>query len=185
MIILKDRNHFKEILDYSLMDEGTVEGNIYSITGIYDNGSLGVFPFGGYFLRDLPLETKTFQGQIADYHGLALIVGSYTGDEEIRFDKIYQNRPQLNYRFKFDKTKGLWVGGYMNTINSQVGEAACEIHHVLKGSGITRKQIHPGEWARNTVDRMIGEGYLREVRNPSGEIVLEPEVIPEEDDIPF
>ena len=150
-----------------------VEGNICSIAGVFYQQMHGIQPFGGYFLKDFPLERRTFKGYMGDEFGNAVIKGSYISDEEIQFQKLYQNgRLPIDYRFKFDKDKHLWLGEYSGKYSGS-GRAICEIHPVIKGLAIKLGVMGPEEQASLLVQSMVDEGSLVETKNPNtGEVLL-------------
>ena len=166
-------------------------GNLFSICGVYNNGSYGILPFGGFILRDEPQEKrKTFEGKIADYFGLADINGTFAEENKIHFEKTYQSGSKMNYRLEFDKERGLWLGEFKSKISATGGGVISRISPFLESMILTIGQTYTSsdEWAENLVKGMLDKGYLVESKDSEGRNIILPGKDPnedKEDDIPF
>ncbi len=164
--------------------------SLYSICGVYSQAGHGVLPFGGFILRNEPRETeKTFEGKIADFYGLAEIVGSFQNEEELEFDKDYGGgRMPINYRMKFDMERKLWLGE-CDISGGISGKVICEIYPAIKFLHLDIEQVYttPEEWARNLLDTMVDEGYLTIEKDENGREIVLPGKDPNDvkKDIPF
>ena len=152
-------------------------GNLFSVCGVYNNGSYGILPFGGFILRDEPQEKrKTFEGKIADYFGLADVNGAFAEENKIHFEKTYQSGSKMNYRLEFDKEKGMWLGEFESTISKTNGRVIFRISPFLESLvlNIDKTYTSSEEWAENLVKEMLDDGYLVQSKDSEGRNIILP-----------
>ncbi len=157
-------------------------GNLFSICGVYNNGTYGMRPFGGFMLKtDGKSPRKDFEGLIADHFGLAEIKGSFAKDDEIEFMKKYSGGREIDYSLKLNKEKDLWLGEFK--IGSEIGtngRVMCHINPCIDFMEIQMIYLSPEEQAKILVDEMVRERYFVESKNPeTGEDIILPGKIPE------
>jgi len=145
-----------------------VKGDIYSITGFYNNGfPRATIPFGGFFLASdigtsLGLEIR---GELTDIYGRSSISGLLAGDR-MGFGKRYGDR-DYEIQYKFQKNEnGLWLGTYASEDTGK-NKAVCKLDCAFKGIVLIEgEQMDPEQWAKDLLESMVEQGMLEIVPEP-------------------
>ncbi|MBU0760901.1 MAG: hypothetical protein ABII03_06225 [Nanoarchaeota archaeon] len=113
--------------------------DIFSISGFYRNIHPVVdIAFGGFFrfgkgIGDSPFENDLF-GNLVDSCGGSTIKGIMAAGNTLNFSKAYDGEEEIiDYDFRFDTERGLWIGGYR--IGQDQGRAICKTNRCFERLG--------------------------------------------------
>lgn len=94
-------------------------------------------------------------------------MGSLSEQESLSFSKTYAKRPSIEYKFSFDKERGLYLGAWKG-VDAFNGYAGCRLDDRLIQPDVDFMWEHFGsfdgmtdeERAREIMDYMVGKEYL-------------------------
>jgi hypothetical protein len=109
----------------------------------------------------------SIEGVLEDCYGRSRIVGSLSEQESLSFSKTYAKRSSIEYKFSFDKEKGLYLGAWKG-IDAFNGYAGCRLDDRLIQPDAdfmceyfkSFDEMTDEERARAIMDFMVGKGYL-------------------------
>lgn len=144
-----------------------------SISGLYNDEISSGVPFGGFFTHgegipgNSPLEDNLL-GMLIDDYGAAKIKGTMVRDSLLKFSKQYilDRDYTIEYEFKFDSEKGMWLGEY--TCDFQSNKAVCKVNRDIENLQlIGRKAMGSEEFANQMIRSLLERGMIEVVEEGS------------------
>lgn len=111
------------LLDVVFLSEADSDPGVVIKNGIFKSMFAGViFPSSN--------DNPELIGEMHDYLGYSRLTKVRITPKEVRFTKKYDHRPDtINYSFRFDPEKKLWIGKYSGEATGE-GGAMCVINEV-------------------------------------------------------
>ncbi|MBS3072355.1 hypothetical protein J4477_00800 [Candidatus Pacearchaeota archaeon] len=109
----------------------------------------------------------SIEGILEDCYGRSKIEGLLSEQESLSFSKTYAGRPSIEYKFSFDKEKGLYLGAWKGA-DAFNGYASCKLDNSLIQSDANLiieyfksfDAMTNEERVRAIMDFMVGKGYF-------------------------
>ncbi len=144
-------------------------GELYSISGFYEQIFAGTVAFGGFFFRN----NNKLEGDLLDDAGASAIDGVIS-DTDLQFLKRYKGRKDIIQYVFTRQQNGFWVGRWTQKVETGGnGRAICKINKDF--DDVTRRRITREEYFHNFIKGMDRTGMVEIYKDPeTGEDMVKP-----------